>query len=144
MHFRVRADDCWSARVALRRHAPTASAYASGELDGRAVLIAAVSPSDGTLYALVIDANKPESYVRRDTTTFCARPEELAETVAKAHANGRPRSLLCSIDRSQCRAAARIPFRTTDMMREPNHRSDPHHPKPVLDYWQGRCFQKTA
>jgi hypothetical protein len=61
----------------------------------RTVLIAEVSPSDGTLYALVIDANKSEYYVRRDATTFYARPEELAEIVGKAHAKTAPHSLLC-------------------------------------------------
>ena len=55
------------------------------ELDGRGVLIAEVPLGNGTLHALVIDANKPEYYVRRDGTTYYARPEELATIVGKAH-----------------------------------------------------------
>jgi hypothetical protein len=55
------------------------------ELDGRSVLMAEVSPGHGTLYALVVDSNKPEYYVRRDGTTYYARPEELATTIARAN-----------------------------------------------------------
>jgi hypothetical protein len=60
------------------------------ELDGHGVLIAEVPPGNGTLHALVIDANKPEYYVRRDGTTYYARPEELATIVGKAHMTPRP------------------------------------------------------
>lgn len=67
------------------------------ELDGRGVLIAEVPPSNGTLHALVIDANKPEYYVRRDGTTYYARPEELATIVGKAQVTVRsPFALLRS------------------------------------------------
>lgn len=59
------------------------------ELDGRGVLIAEVPPGNGTLHALVIDANKPEYYVRRDGTTYYAQPEELAAIVGKAHMTAR-------------------------------------------------------
>lgn len=59
------------------------------ELDGRGVLIAEVPPGNGTLHALVIEANKPEYYVRRDGTTYYARPEELATIVGKAHMTAR-------------------------------------------------------
>jgi predicted HTH transcriptional regulator len=52
-------------------------------VDGRCVLIAEVAPGNGTLYALVIDANKPEYYVRRDGTTYYARPEKLASITGK-------------------------------------------------------------
>jgi hypothetical protein len=55
------------------------------ELDGRGVLIAEVSAGHGTLYALVVDPNKPEYYVRRDATTYYARPEELATTIGRAN-----------------------------------------------------------
>ena len=52
------------------------------------MLIAEVLPGNGTLHALVIDANKPEYYVRRDGTTYYARPEELTTIAAKAHMRG--------------------------------------------------------
>ena len=59
------------------------------------MLIAEISPGNRTLHALVIDANKPEYYVRRDATTYYARPEELATIVGKAHVNtGSPFALL--------------------------------------------------
>jgi hypothetical protein len=65
---------------------PPASVHVRQEVfDGRGVLIAEVPPGNGTLHALVIDANKPEYYVRRDGTTFYAKPEELAAIVGKAH-----------------------------------------------------------
>ena len=38
------------------------------------------------LYALKLDHNKPEYYVRRDGTTFYARPGELAAVVQRAPA----------------------------------------------------------
>lgn len=47
-------------------------------LDGRNVLVLEVLSGGGVLYALTIDKNKPEYYVRRDGTTFYARPGELA------------------------------------------------------------------
>ena len=49
----------------------------SARLDGRLVLVLHVHPGGGTIHALVIDANKPEFYVRRDGTTFYARADEL-------------------------------------------------------------------
>ena len=72
------------------RNGPTSDPLAAAgpvrqeELDGRGVLIAQVPPGNGTLHALVIDANKPEYYVRHDGTTYYARPEELATIVGKA------------------------------------------------------------
>jgi predicted HTH transcriptional regulator len=49
----------------------------SARLDGHLVLVMHVQPGGGTIHALVLDANKPEFYVRRDGTTFYARPDEL-------------------------------------------------------------------
>lgn len=54
--------------------------------DGRAVLIAEVLPGHGVLHALVLDPDKPEYYIRRDGTTYYAKPEELAAIVGRAHA----------------------------------------------------------
>lgn len=52
-------------------------------LDGRNVLVLEVSASGGVLHALTLDQNKPEYYVRRDGTTFYARPEELATVIRR-------------------------------------------------------------
>jgi hypothetical protein len=51
-------------------------------LDGRHLFVLKVPVASGVLHALTIDANKPEYYVRRDATTFYARPEELAAIIA--------------------------------------------------------------
>ena len=59
------------------------------ELDGRGVLIAEVPPGGGTLHALVLDANKPEYYVRRDGTTYYATPDEVAAIVGRANVSAR-------------------------------------------------------
>jgi hypothetical protein len=37
----------------------------------------------GVLHSLTLDQNKPEYYVRRDGTTFYARPDELAAVVQR-------------------------------------------------------------
>ena len=47
-------------------------------LDNRDVLVLHVEPGRGTIHALVLDSNKPEYYVRRDGTTYYARPDDLA------------------------------------------------------------------
>ncbi len=49
----------------------------SHSLRGRGILILRVGPGTGDLHALMIDPEKPEFYVRRDGTTFYAKPEEL-------------------------------------------------------------------
>jgi hypothetical protein len=50
-----------------------------------------VSAGGGTLYALVLDPNHPEYYVRRNGSTYYARPEELAQVAAKrAPQSGEP------------------------------------------------------
>jgi ATP-dependent DNA helicase RecG len=55
----------------------------SGRHDGRNVLVLHVEPGGGTIHALVLDANKPEYYVRRDGSTYYARPEDLATISAQ-------------------------------------------------------------
>lgn len=50
-------------------------------LEGRTILVLEVSPSNGFLHALTVNANRPEYYVRRDGTTFFARPDEVAAVV---------------------------------------------------------------
>lgn len=64
------------------------------QLDGRNVLIAEVLPGRGILYALVADPNRPEYYVRRDGTTYYARPEELASIIGRASTTGSPFGLM--------------------------------------------------
>ena len=49
----------------------------SGEIDGCELLVLHVNGGGATIHALVLDANKPEYYVRREATTYFARPEEL-------------------------------------------------------------------
>jgi hypothetical protein len=53
-------------------------------LDGRNVLVLEVLPGGGVLHALTLDRNRPEYYVRRDGTTFFARPSEVAAVVQRA------------------------------------------------------------
>jgi hypothetical protein len=60
----------------------------AGDIDGRHLLVLRVQPSPGTVHALVLDRNKPEYYVRRDGTTFYARPDEL-EAIATTGAESR-------------------------------------------------------
>jgi Putative DNA-binding domain len=52
-------------------------------LEGRDILVLEVQPASGELYALVLDRNKPEYYVRRDGTTFHAQAVELTATVTR-------------------------------------------------------------
>lgn len=52
-------------------------------LEGRTILMLEVSPGNGTLHALTVNKNRPEYYVRRDGTTFYARPEEIAAVVSR-------------------------------------------------------------
>lgn len=53
-------------------------------LDGRAVLALHVQPGGGVLHALTVEKNRPEYYVRRDGTTFYARPDEVAAVVQQS------------------------------------------------------------
>jgi hypothetical protein len=54
----------------------------AGDVDGRHLLMLHVQPGGGTIHALILDGNKPEYYVRRDGTTFYARPDELEAIAA--------------------------------------------------------------
>lgn len=53
-------------------------------LDGRNILVLEVSASGSVLHALTLNQNKPEYYVRRDGTTFYARPDELVTVVRRS------------------------------------------------------------
>lgn len=53
-------------------------------LDGRNILVLEVLSGGGVLHALTLDRNRPEYYVRRDGTTFFARPNEVAAIVQRA------------------------------------------------------------
>ncbi len=48
------------------------------EVDSRLVLVLEVTPNPRMLYSLLIDANKPEYFIRRDGTTYPARADEIA------------------------------------------------------------------
>jgi len=50
---------------------------------GKYVIRLDVSSGGGILYALVLDTNRPEYYVRRNGSTYYARPEELAQVVGR-------------------------------------------------------------
>lgn len=52
-------------------------------LDGRTVIILDVAAGEGTLYALTLQRNKPEYFVRRDATTFYARHDEIEAVVTR-------------------------------------------------------------
>ena len=54
---------------------------AAHRLDGCNIVVLDVGPGNGVLHALTLDANKPEYYVRRDGTTYYARPEEIAAVI---------------------------------------------------------------
>jgi len=51
------------------------------EIDGKCVIKVDVERNQGIIYALVLDQNRPEYYVRRNGSTYFARPEELAALV---------------------------------------------------------------
>ncbi|WP_298443650.1 helix-turn-helix domain-containing protein [Ferrimicrobium sp.] len=51
------------------------------EIDGKCVLRVDVEANQGLIYALTLDQNRPEYYVRRNGSTYCARPEELTSLV---------------------------------------------------------------
>jgi len=50
-------------------------------IGGKNLLVLRVPPNNGQIFALTLDAERPEYYVRRDGTTFPARPEDLTQTV---------------------------------------------------------------
>ena len=50
---------------------------------GRNVLLLKISENDGSVYGLILDANKPEYYVRRDGTTYYARPDKIESIVQR-------------------------------------------------------------
>ena len=51
----------------------------SGTHEGRDLLVLHVQAGGGTIHwRLVLEANKPEYYVRRDGSTYYARPDDLA------------------------------------------------------------------
>lgn len=62
-------------------------------IDGSTVVVLEVHPGQGILHALVMEKSKPEYYVRRDATTFYARPEEVAAISNSAAQFGRVTSV---------------------------------------------------
>ena len=53
------------------------------EVDGKGVLVIEVTGDTGKIYSLVVEANRPEYFVRRGATTFPARAEELQSSVKR-------------------------------------------------------------
>ena len=51
------------------------------DVDGKCVLRIDLEGNQGIIYALVLDPNRPEYYVRCNGSTYFARPEELAALV---------------------------------------------------------------
>ena len=51
--------------------------------DGHELLLLQVVGGAGNIYALMLDANKPEYYVRREATTYYALPDELERIAAR-------------------------------------------------------------
>jgi predicted HTH transcriptional regulator len=54
--------------------------------NGHNILALHVGANSGIIYALTLNSNKPEFYVRRDGTTFYAQPDEIASIIKKAGA----------------------------------------------------------
>jgi Putative DNA-binding domain len=50
--------------------------------EGKGVLVLVVEPNQGVVYALTVNKNKPEYFVRREGSTFYARPGEIAAILA--------------------------------------------------------------
>ena len=53
------------------------------EIDGKQVIRLNVGSGAGVLHALMLDVNRPEYYVRRNGSTYHARPEELVDVIAR-------------------------------------------------------------
>jgi hypothetical protein len=58
-------------------------------LTARAVPLLRIEP-DGLLHALTLTPNRPEYFVRRDATTYYARPEELTALLQTVAASSAP------------------------------------------------------
>ena len=58
------------------------------EVNDKCVIRVDVRENRGVIHALVIDANRPEYYVRRNGSTYHARPEELAALIKPAPSSG--------------------------------------------------------
>jgi len=51
------------------------------DVDGKCVIKVDIEANQGVIYALTLDPNRPEYYVRRNGSTYFARPDELAALV---------------------------------------------------------------
>ncbi|MHB8245897.1 MAG: AlbA family DNA-binding domain-containing protein [Acidimicrobiales bacterium] len=51
------------------------------DVEGKFVIRLDIEPGGGVVHALVLDANRPEYFVRRNGSTYYARPEDLAQIV---------------------------------------------------------------
>jgi len=54
------------------------------ELDGKNLLVAKIHPS-GRIHSVVIETDRPEYFIRRNASTFPARPEDLEQVIAARH-----------------------------------------------------------
>ena len=59
------------------------------ELDGRNLLVAEIQAS-GQIHSVVLDADRPEYFVRRGSTTFYARAEDLERVFAARQTSSYP------------------------------------------------------
>ncbi len=64
------------------------STVSAHDIEGKCVIRVDTVANQGILYALVVDANRPEYYVRRNGSTYFARREELAALVKPAPSAG--------------------------------------------------------
>ena len=60
------------------------------EVEGKKVIRLDVAPNRGIIYALIAEGNKPEYYVRRNGSTYYARPDELTALIKPAQNGGGP------------------------------------------------------
>lgn len=58
------------------------------KVDEKCVIRVDVRENQGVIHALVVDANHPEYFVRRNGSTYPARPEELAALIKPAPSSG--------------------------------------------------------
>jgi hypothetical protein len=87
-------DSCRSDLTNLIRDLITPSPHVIIETylyDEKLLMIARVHSGSGTPHALVLDQNRPEFFVRRNSTTFYAKPDEIAGIARRAASAAAPR-----------------------------------------------------
>jgi hypothetical protein len=64
------------------------------EIEGVQVLVVDVEANAGIIYALTVESDKPEFYVRRGATSFPARAEELQAVIDRNPSTAQPSSII--------------------------------------------------